>query len=178
MDEMKVFKFVILNYIKEIARNYDRSKQPAWSKNILAIPRTLIDSKTSYPLLIHEMVAAECTRRKVEPKSYRFTRRQVREHTGWSMTQLRVHVERLVDMEYLITHRGGRGQTFVYELLYDGEGQQGEPFVLGLINVDKLKEKAKGHDYDSNLAGSDANLAGQEPDLTGPKRAQNGGCAE
>jgi hypothetical protein len=117
-------------------------------------------------LLIHEMVAAECTRRKVEPKSYRFTRRQVREHTGWSMTQLRVHVERLVDMEYLITHRGGRGQTFVYELLYDGEGQQGEPFVLGLINVEKLKEKAKGHDYDSNLAGSDDNL-------TGPKRAQN-----
>jgi DNA primase len=124
-------------------------------------------------LLIHEMVAAECKRRKIEPKSYRFTRRQVREHTGWSMTQLRVHVERLVDMEYLITHRGGRGQTFVYELLYDGEGQQGEPFVLGLINVDKLRDKAKARDYDSNLAGSDDNLAGSEPDLTGPKRVQN-----
>ena len=30
--------------------------------------------------------------------------------TGWSDTQLRVHLERLVDLEYLLVHRGGRGQ--------------------------------------------------------------------
>ena len=35
-------------------------------------------------------------------------------------------------MEYLLVHRGGRGQCFAYELLYQGEGDEGEPFVMGL----------------------------------------------
>ena len=42
----------------------------------------------------------------------------MRAHTGWGATQVRVHLDRLQEMEYLIVHRGGRGQTFLYE--YDG----------------------------------------------------------
>jgi hypothetical protein len=49
-------------------------------------------------------------------KDFRFSRRDVREHAGWGMTQVRVHLDRLQEMEHVITHRGGRGQTFVYEL--------------------------------------------------------------
>ena len=52
--------------------------------------------------------------------SYRFSRRQVREHTRWGDTQLKIHLARLVELEYLLVHRGGRGQSFEYELLYDG----------------------------------------------------------
>jgi DNA primase len=51
-------------------------------------------------------------------EDFRFSRRDVREHTGWGHTQLRVHLDRLAEMEYLIVHQGGRGQSFVYE--YDG----------------------------------------------------------
>jgi DNA primase len=45
-----------------------------------------------------------------------FSRRDVRAHTGWGMTQARVHLDRLVEMEYLTVHHGGRGQNYVYEL--------------------------------------------------------------
>jgi hypothetical protein len=37
--------------------------------------------------------------------------------TRWGETQLRIHLDRLVALEYLLVHRGGRGQSFVYELL-------------------------------------------------------------
>ena len=108
------------------------------------------------------MVKAECTKREILRCDYRFTRRQAREYTATGNTQLRLHLDRLVEMEYLVVHRGRRGQSFVYELLYDGEGKAGELFVLGLMNVEKLDK----HFYDVNLAGQKENLAG-------PKRAQN-----
>ena len=42
---------------------------------------------------------------------FRFSRREVREHTGWGHTQLKVHLHRLEELEYLIVHSGGRGQS-------------------------------------------------------------------
>ena len=36
-------------------------------------------------------------------------------------------------------HRGGRGQSFVYELLYDGGGREGRPFLAGLIDPSTLE---------------------------------------
>ncbi len=45
-----------------------------------------------------------------------------------------------VAMEYLLTHRGGRGQSFDYELLYNGEGKSGDNFIMGLLDVAQLKE--------------------------------------
>ncbi|OKP00288.1 CHC2 zinc finger domain-containing protein [Xenorhabdus eapokensis] len=48
----------------------------------------------------------------------RFTRKQLRDAVQWGDTQLKVHLSRLVEMEYLLLHR--RGLTFVYELLFDG----------------------------------------------------------
>lgn len=74
--------------------------------------------------LISELVTDECKKQGIEQKDFRFSRRQVRQCSGWSETQVRVHMQRLVTMEYLLTHRGGRGQSFEYELLYSGEGQQ------------------------------------------------------
>ena len=71
----------------------------------------------------------------VLPRSeVRFSRREVRDTTAWGDTQLRVHLERLVAMEYLLVHRGSRGQSFVYELLYDGDGGAA-PYLSGLIDV-------------------------------------------
>jgi len=50
----------------------------------------------------------------------RFSRREVREATAWGHTQLKVHLRRLEELEYLIVHRGGRGQGYVYELNWAG----------------------------------------------------------
>jgi len=46
----------------------------------------------------------------------RFTRREVREHTGWGHTQVKVHMQRLEELEYVLVHRGVRGQGHAYEL--------------------------------------------------------------
>jgi DNA primase catalytic core len=51
---------------------------------------------------------------------FRFSRRDVRAHTGWGHTQLKTHLHRLEELEYLTVHHGGRGQTFVYELNWSG----------------------------------------------------------
>jgi hypothetical protein len=60
-------------------------------------------------LLVDAMVSAECQRQKIERTDYRFSRRDVRAATSWSDSQLKTHLRRLEDLEYLIVHRGGRG---------------------------------------------------------------------
>ncbi|QOY87936.1 CHC2 zinc finger domain-containing protein [Paludibaculum fermentans] len=70
--------------------------------------------------LVEEMVSGECGRLRVDRRDFRFSRRDVRAHTGWGHTQLKTHLHRLEELEYLIVHHGGRGQTFVYELNWSG----------------------------------------------------------
>jgi len=82
-----------------------------------------------------EMVSAQCAAQQLSRADYRFSRREVREYTGLSDTQLRVHLERLVSLEYLLVHRGMRGQSFVYELLFDGPAMSEAPHLSGLIDV-------------------------------------------
>ncbi|MBU1629420.1 MAG: DNA primase, partial [Gammaproteobacteria bacterium] len=118
--------------------------------------------------LLDEMVTAESQKLGLAKIDYRFTRRQVREFTSWSTTQVRVHLDRLEEQEYVQASNSGRGRSVVYELLYDGQGQSGEPFLTGLLDADRLR-----HDYDDKLTGSEAGLADQEAELTGPKRPQN-----
>jgi hypothetical protein len=81
------------------------------------------------------LVAATATAEDLSRADVRFTRRQVREHCGWSDFQVRTHLDRLVGLEYVLTHRGGRGQSFVYGLLWDGGGVDGRPY---LVDVDNL----------------------------------------
>jgi len=79
--------------------------------------------------LIDQMVTSECERLSIDRSEYHFTRRHAREVTRWGETQLRIHLDRLVALEYLLVHRGGRGQSFVYELLYNPAADQ-RPSVL------------------------------------------------
>ncbi len=133
--------------------------------------------------MIYEMVCKECKQLNIEKSDYRFFRRQICEYSGWSLTQVRLHLERLIDHEYVLVHHGGRGQSFVYELLYNGEGKEGKPFLMGLIDVDKLRNKEKTspkHAYDEKVAGLegknhdyDKKLAGENGELAGSKRPQN-----
>jgi DNA primase len=86
-------------------------------------------------------------------EEFRFSRKDVREYTEWGNTQLKVHLHRLEDLEYLIVHRGGRGQSFVYELNWSGsEGEKsgpGRPQVgrvsaTGLVNGMPMNTGANG----------------------------------
>ena len=124
-------------------------------------------------LLVDAMVAAECKRQQIERSEYRFSRRDVRAVTGWGDTQLRLHLGRLEELEYLLAHRGGRGQSFVYELAFAIEGDGDRPVMAGLIDVEKLG----GYKYDANFAGVKVEFAGLESENAGSKRGQNGGVA-
>jgi DNA primase catalytic core len=88
---------------------------------------------------VSTMVAERCAKLAIERADYRFSRRDVREHTGWSDFQVKMHMHKLEELEYVLVHRGGRGQSFVYELLYDGRGQDGQPFLMGLVDVESLR---------------------------------------
>ena len=87
-------------------------------------------------MILDEMVTAGCERLSIERAEYRFTRRELREYTGWGNTQLKVHLHRLEELEYVVAHRAPRGQSFVYELVYDGRGKDGAHFLCGLIDIE------------------------------------------
>jgi DNA primase len=114
-------------------------------------------------LLIDEMVRTECARLKMERADFRFSRRDVRASTGWGDTQLKVHLHRLEELEYLLAHRGGRGQSFVYELLFEGKGDDSKPMLPGLIDVARLT-------YDEKKSGL-------EGGKSAPGRGQVGGMS-
>ena len=73
--------------------------------------------------LVQEFVAKGCRAAAALPaeqailrQRFRFTRRSFRESVGWSDNQVRTHLDRLVQLEHLIVHRGKQGATYVYQL--------------------------------------------------------------
>ncbi|MEW8051601.1 MAG: CHC2 zinc finger domain-containing protein [Candidatus Thiodiazotropha sp.] len=121
----------------------------------------------TYTLLKHikTMVTSACEQQEIEQEHYRFSRRDIREVTGWSDGQLKIHCGRLTDLEYLLVHRGGRGHSIVYELLYDGD-LDNQKHLMGLLDVEKLS-------YDEKKSGV-------KPEKTAPSQGQvrpkSGGC--
>jgi len=80
---------------------------------------------------------------------FRFSRRDVREHTGWGHTQLKMHLHRLEELEYLIVHQGGRGQTFVYELNWPG--LEGEKSGASRAQVGRMSGPGRGCETRMNV---------------------------
>jgi hypothetical protein len=88
---------------------------------------------------IERMVDGKCSASKVERSDCLFRARELREFTGWGHSQLHLHLQRLAELEYVLSHRADHGQGFVYELVYDGGGKDGRRFLPGLIDTAKLK---------------------------------------
>jgi len=89
--------------------------------------------------LIDDHVTQRAQHAKKPRSRIRFTQRELRESFGWSDFQIRYHLRRLVDLEYVLVYRSGAGNQREYELLYDGQGRDGQSFLLGLADVTKLK---------------------------------------
>jgi hypothetical protein len=83
--------------------------------------------------LVTELVSERAQREGLERADVRFSRRDVREYTGWGQTQLKVHLGRLEELEHLLVHAGGARRRMVYELAdyaYDGHWSgSGRPLV-------------------------------------------------
>jgi len=137
--------------------------------------------------LVVAMVQEQCAAQQIGRAQYRFSRRTVRECTRWGDTQLKIHLARLTELEYLLVHRGGRGQSFEYELLFDapadgsaahGTYQSGSPHVSGLIDVEALREGCGAqHPYDAGRSASNAERSGSGRELVGVQSA-DGRAAE
>ena len=63
---------------------------------------------------------------------------------------MRVHLERLVELECLAIRHGRLGSQFVYEMLLDADAPEAVAHI-GLIDTAKLR-----HDYETKLAGGAA----------------------
>jgi hypothetical protein len=123
--------------------------------------------------LLHGWMQAECEQQNIEQTDFHFTRRQAREATGWGDTQLRIHLDRLVEMEFLLTHRGRRGQTFDYELLYQGEDAEGRARLLGLIDFTQLQSTTT----TATSRGKEPTSRGEDAHFAAPSRGVRGGVA-
>jgi DNA primase len=103
-----------------------------------------------------------------------FNRRAVREFTGWSDYQVKIHIKQLEELEYLVPISGRRGQSFSYRLAWEGEGLDGERFMPGLIAVEELRHKAQVVGLPGEVVGSKTLVVGQKSKLEGSSRAQVG----
>ncbi|MBA3687174.1 MAG: hypothetical protein H0W72_18290 [Planctomycetes bacterium] len=91
---------------------------------------------------LHRLVTARAATEGRQRATVRFTRREIREAIGWSPDQVDIHLARLERLEYVCAHHGGQGARYVYELIYDGQGQAGEAFVMGLAEVATIAAQA------------------------------------
>ncbi len=71
-----------------------------------------------------------------------FTRQDVREATGWTDWQVRIHLGQLVDLEYVVLACGRNGRRMTYELLFEGDAEEDRRYLAGLVDVADLACKA------------------------------------
>ena len=117
-----------------------------------------------------EYVNTQCETQQVRRADLRVTRKDIRDAIGWGDTQLRLHLDRLVQMEYLLAHREGSGGRFVYELLYDGDAHQ-TVHLSGLLDPDQLETRTANTATTAKPRGSQAEVAGRLRGDSGPVAA-------
>ena len=104
-------------------------------------------------MLIDALVKQQCAAQSVVRCDFHFSRRDVRGYTGWSDFPIKVHMQKLTELEYLLPHRGGRGSSFEYELMYDGDGGE-QPRLFGLLDVQTLGYDPEKEHQKAQLVGS------------------------
>ena len=75
-----------------------------------------------------------------EQKLSTFTRKELRDLTAWSQTQIRRHLDNLIELEYIATQGARNGVLMRYELLGDPKEGAGI-YHIGLIDTATLRKK-------------------------------------
>jgi DNA primase len=121
---------------------------------------------------IVDHVREQMHQRAVPRAEARFTRKQLREATGCADTQLRVHLERLVALEYLIGRSAGAGGRFTYELLFDGDAGAAV-HLSGLIDVASLRRAGEHATATAKSRGEELEVAGRIDEIAGRLRGES-----
>jgi len=70
---------------------------------------------------------------------FTFSRRQVREFSGWSNYRVHTHLKELIEFEYISVESDRATNSHRYRLQYEGQGKDGTRFMLGLIDPASLE---------------------------------------
>jgi len=101
----------------------------------------------------------------------RFTQREIREALQWPDHALRRQLKRLVQLEYVVAYRTGRGNQRAYQLIHDGQLSGGAPLRLGLTNADALRSPDPGESVARPPQGRDSRVSPREtPPIRHPIR--------
>jgi DNA primase len=92
---------------------------------------------------IYKMVKKRAAKTKCTLDEVYFTRRMIREYTGWNDWQIKAHIRQLEALEYLHVRMGTRGKQYAYALNYKGQGEEGGKCYLNLTPVDEIKRLMK-----------------------------------
>jgi len=117
---------------------------PPQTRRLLDHVRALVKAKHAQPGQSAKLAAT-------------FARRELREFCGWSLTQVRLHLDRLVELECLELRHGRLGGSFVYELMIDADAP-GHVAHIKLIDVETLRAP---QGYGAGVAGFGPGVAGQ-----------------
>jgi len=133
----------------------------AWANRLAGevLGRSLDDLPPQTRRVLGEVVVFVEQRRQAQGlarSQLRFTRRDLREATCCGDTQLKLHLARLEDHEYLIVHR--HGPRHHYELVFDGDLDATQRQLIGLIDVAAL------------AAATTANRSGETPSRSASNR--------
>jgi hypothetical protein len=122
-------------------------------------------------------VAAQAQAQSLARGALQFTRRQVRSVLGLSDTQLRVHMDRLVTLDYLAQHGGRPGQRMSYSLLFDGDAGSDAPQLMGLSEAGVRAGAPTSRGQGATSRGEPTTSRGEEVNLAGASRPVRGGVA-
>jgi len=113
-------------------------------------------------------VTRECTSQRCLRSDFRFLARDAREVLGLGATQVKLHLHRLVELEYVLVHRAPRGQGVSYELVYTSADRTPDALVFsGLRSVETLT-------YDAQRSALSPERSGQIEERSGVGRPSVG----
>jgi DNA primase len=92
---------------------------------------------------IYNMVKEISEKRDIPLEEVYFTRRMIREYTGWTDWQVRAHIKQLEDLEYVRVRIGAWGKEYAYVLQYQGQGEKTHRCYLNLTPVEEIKKLIK-----------------------------------
>ncbi len=92
--------------------------------------------------MIFNMVKDMSEKQDISLEEIFFTRRMIRENTGWTDWQIKTHIRQLEDLEYLTARIGSKGKEYSYVLNYQGQAEETEKCYLNLTPVEEIKRLA------------------------------------
>jgi DNA primase len=102
-------------------------------------------------------VAHECATHRGPRNHFRFHAREARDAIGLGPTQVKLHLHRLVELEYVLVHRAPRGHGVSYELVYTAADHSADTTIFsGLREADALTNAR----YDDQRSDLDAERSG------------------